>query len=295
MAQDAMKWIAIAVVAYLVFGMGGGEPGTTPSPAPEGCAYAPTVDVQEVDKWDANLPGGDDVQYILNGGSSTIDVDGTFEVTFGDTLKVLHGYDNRTTYYRDIGTYKIDKCGLNIVKFEELVLNTSFTVQCFNQEGNLIDDTSENETLAAGDEVTLTCQILGVSERGMPHGGVMVVELNATTYEEEKTKLGGSIVGAETTVPAPNTVTSTAHKAYAWEIEPILDAGTRTFDLTFKAETGINPTQTDGGTDGVDLILKLYSKNAFLNSETGDFEVGVVNEDNNLVGSKVGSETVQVD
>ena len=304
-----LVWLVVAVAAIIMFG-GGGQQSTTPDGGTSGagssgntggtttgqCAYAPTYSLSASDKWD-NTVVISGAHRVIQDGEVPKTYSGTAtETNLGEKIKVMWGNGN-ATIYNVIQEYTISKCGLTPIVYKELVRNTSLTMQCFNEENNLIDDAGENETVGAGDSVSLKCQILGVSERGMPHGGVIVAELNGSSYVGVDTQLTSItpelITGSKMSAPSFHTVTSTANKASAWNVAPILGAGTREFTLTFKAESIENPNGFAGG--GSDITLVLYSKDAFENSETNDFQVGVEDQDGLIVGDEIARETVQVD
>lgn len=306
MATDMQKLIAILVVAYLIFGQPRAAPAAVPAtptiPPGKECNYAPKVQLYEIDKWDADKPDPNKFQYILNDGASTTDTDGNFEVQLGDTLKVLWGAQNTSLYYKDIGAYTITECGLRTIKSTTglksgqtgLIQNKTITIQCFNEEGNVIDDTSENETLGVGDSVSLRCELRGTAEKGMPHGGTIVAEFNESLYQKDKFSLTGDVIGDKATIPGAYSNRNTADTQKAYVINPIIDAGVWTFytNIQVDTDTGDNP---NGETSTNDITLKLYGIDAFFNSETGDFEIAVEDQDDVFTKNLVGSETIHTD
>lgn len=311
--DDMLKFGAILVVAYLLFGQGQTQTqvppangGTTPTPTPTPttptqCAYAPTVQLYEVDKWDTSRPSPNSFKYKLNGGGVTSDTDGSFEVSLNDKLEVLWGSANTSLYHRDIGTYTISKCGKNDIKSDTglksgqngLIGNSTITVQCFNAEGNLIESTSdENETLAAGESVSLKCELQTVvAETGTPHGSILVAELNQTMYDKEKFSLTGDIIESTATVPDAYSNRDADSTQIAYKIKPMIDAGTKTFYANIKVDKDHDPHT---GADG-DILLKLYGIDCFENTNTGKFECAVEDQDDVWTKNLQGSETIQVD
>lgn len=296
--------LVVGVVAFLLFGNGfGGQQvadngngngngngdgisgGIVPS---AGCAQTPEVTLQGADKWDSGVAISVSHEYILNGGLPQT-YSTAFEAGLGDTVRVLFGAGNASVY-QTIKDFTVDRCENHIFIENQLVQNTSFTIQCFNEEGNVIDDTSENETVDAGDTVSLKCEIKGVFEKGMPHGGVIVAEMNGSGYDEENTMLTGDIIGGKTSVPTFYSLSDAVNKARAFEVNPILSSGNREFIFDFKADNNNDP-----GSAADDITLKLYSIDCFKNTETNDFECGIENEDGIQVGILAGSETIQID
>lgn len=306
--DDMMKFIFIALAFYLIFGQGqpqtqvpppnGGIPPQTTTP--HQCSYAPTVQLYEIDKWDTSKPAPGTFTYKINGGAVTTDTDGSFEVTLNDNLEVLWGSDNKSLYYRDIGTYKITKCGKNEIKSTTglksgqngLIGNSTITVQCFNAEGNLIDDTTENETLAAGESVSLRCEFQTVkAETGTPHGTVVIAELNETLYDKDKFSLTGDILDGTITVPSAYTNRDSASTQIAYKVKPMIDAGTVSFYANIKVDKDYEP----GSTGANDITLKLYGIDCFENTDTGKFECALEDQDNSWTKDIQGTETIQVD
>ena len=302
MANDKMiQWIVIGVLVWFAFGQGGQQAPTTvvttsSGTIPGGCAIEPTFELQASDKWDTSINIGVGHRYILDGGQPTTYTTAT-TATMGDSLKVLWGYANRsdgaTIYHTDIGNYKITKCGKNIFVNNEMIANTTMTVQCFNEENQLIDDSTQNETINAGETADLKCEIIGGSEVGMPHGGMLTLDFNSTNvYDKSKIKLTGDIVLGKTTDIANVTVSSTSNSLLAWEVGPIVDTGRRYLDLHIEVKT----SSTDPAGTGDPLTLRLYEKSCFENTETHDFECGIADEDGNLVHAQiVGTEVINVD
>lgn len=296
MAKNNTIWVIVAIAAFLLWqngslgGLGGGNNGGDDNTIPGGCGIIPEFTLIAGDKWGAvgTSTFSASHKFIVDDtASQTYSAAGT-DAPYMSTLKILW-FNGNETIYNDVTTEVVSKCGPQNFKNLNAVRNTSFTVQCFNEEGNLIDDTSENETVGDGEAVSLDCEIRGVSEKGMPHGGVMVIETPKTQYEEDKTMLSGSIIGGTTSVPSFYTLSSTSNAMKAYEVNPVLGAGVRDFVLSFEATSGQNPGNTN------DLVMTLYSKDCYENEETNDFECGIEDEDAAAAGDQVGKETVQVD
>jgi len=313
MANDNfMKILVAGILIWVLFGQGtlgpqttGGTGGTGTAPATTNCNYAPTAQLQSVDKWDTSRPSPNQFTYILNGGSKQTDSDGSFEVTFGDDLSVLWGQANKSSYYRDIGTYTIDKCGLNTIQSNNalesgqtgLIANTSITLQCFNEEGNLIDTSGENETIGTGDSVSLACEIRGTSEKGFPHGGVIVAEMNKTAYDEGKFALTGEAISGDGVVPNSHSIRAATDSEKAFNVIPQIGPGVIRFTASIQAETDKDPDEKEAiGNNAADITLSLYANDAYYDTETGKFAIGVEDQDNVLTkGGSVGEFIIQVD
>jgi len=296
MAKDnLMKFAFIGLLVWMFMGQGG-TGGTTPATGDTGdgaltCPYAPQFELAAQDKWDSDQNIGVGHKYILGDGAITTYSSAT-EFTPGQSLKVLWGAGNASQVNQEVATYNLNWCGKKTLTKDDMIRNKSMTMQCFNQEGNLIDDTTENETISAGEAVSLECEIHGVNDQGMKHGGLLVVELPTTYYDEEDTDVTGGVLGGTATVPSAYTVSNTALKAFGWDVEAITDSGIRKFTLTVQADGTNDPLSA--ATTG-DILMYLYSKNCYEDSKTGDFDCGIVDEDNAWAGSEIASETVNVD
>jgi len=308
MANDATKIIAILVVAWLIFGQGqqqtpppppgntGGDTGgTTPPPATGngGCNYAPTFNLRAQDKWDSTLTLSSAHQYKVNGGSKTAFAGTAVSVNKGDKIDVLWG-DGNATYFKDIASYTVTACGLNQFPTDGpklLVGNTTVTIECFDENNDIINDLAQNYTIGSGESATVPCRMkLSTSKKGLPHGGVLVAEIaTGTVYKEADTALAGSKIGTKTDVPGSFTLAAAANKAVAYNVESIVDTGYYPFTTYVAAESGQNPDNSN------DVTLYLFSNDCYENSDTGVFECGVNTEDDTLAGDLQGTEVISVD
>jgi len=295
-------FIAVALFAVNKLGGKAALPGLTTVPddkakdAPAACASCQydgvTVTLASKDKFDSGLTvDKSNFKYKVNDGASKTDSDGVFDLACGDKLTVLWGDTNSTLYYRDPIDYVIPCAPTYQIDYTGGVQNNSITtIQCFNQEGNLIDDTSENETLAAGDTVTLKCEMHGIAKKGMPRGGLMIAEVPKTQYDESEFALTG--LGAKGNVPNAYTVSSTSNAVFAWEIPPMTGSGVTTFYAYIDVDDSTNPG------DSNDITLKLYDANCFEEEDVqgGPFICAMEDKDASLVGLNQGvTETIQVD
>lgn len=306
MANDNMKWVVLLVAAYLIFGQGGTTT-TPPAPQPTGgaaaqCAYAPTVELLGVDKYDDSAQTDTTYKYKVNGDAVQTDSDGSFEAALGDSIEVLWGHNNASVFTPITKTYTINSCGLNKIHETGLLKNDTFTIQCFNEEGNLIANsgtTQENETIGAGETPTLKCELQGKSKRGLPLGGVMVLELNASQYKENDAAITGFGAASKTDVTGDPvaqalgvySVSSVDNKAIAVEVEPFEGPAVKTFYVTLPAEDSVNPGHTN------DPTLSLYAIGCYHEEDVtgGDLRCGIADLDNTFVSGKSGTETISVD
>lgn len=292
MKQQTMLILGVIVIGALFFmnqpaDNGGGS--STPDSTGQ-CAFQPTATLTGQDKYDTTVAVSASHLYHLNGGA-TQTYSAAFNVQKGDSLEVLWGNGN-ATLYNFIQTYTMD-CGLNQVSYKGLVQNASVTVECFDEASVLYSATTGNNyTIGSGEAAAIPCRFkMNTNNRGIPHGAVMVAELaTGTVYKEENTDVNGDYIGGETSVPGAYSLAAAANKAVAWEINPLLDdTGYQDFTLYVEADNGQDP-----GTSN-DIIISVYSKDCYENSDSGEFECGVETEDNAWAGDMLGTLTLGID
>jgi hypothetical protein len=176
--------------------------------------------------------------------------------------------------------------------------NTSITIDCFDEDNNrMASGSSTNYTLSTGSIASVACRLkLDTNKRGFPHGLVMIDEMNATAYKEEKSTITGAIISGSAPVPSAYSLANSANKAYAYNVAPLSDVDYHPFTVYLEAEASVDPSGSGVAADTVaNVLLSLYSKNCFENSDTAKFECGVETEDSAYAGSEVGTGTIHVD
>lgn len=242
------------------------KPGVTPGELP--CPYAPTIALGANDKYTTGQINWGNWKYKLNGGTTTTDADGSFEVAKGSDLEVLVADGNSSTFYRAIWKPSIDVCGLNSKSYDEVIKFTNYEVTCYNENGDAMNGTGANNlSIGTGGSRNVKCELTGVSKKGMPYGGVMVLELNKTTYDEEETVV--SWEGAELAsvgTPGAYTIGATSATTKSFSVPAFEGAVTRTFYINLKADDSYNPTVTAGITTtayGNGIVGHIFPINCF--------------------------------
>jgi len=295
MANETRNLIIGAIIIWLVMGQGG----TTTAPATtttndnvEQCAYAPTVQLAASNEYVSSTTDFGTWKYKLNGGGTSTDADGNFEVQKGSGLTVLVADSNSSTYYKSIWSPTISHCGLNSLNYPEVVEATAYEAKCFNDDGNPMNGTTYTNNLTIGTEGTrsIKCELTGVAKKGVPHGGVMIAEFNQSTYERDVLSLQWNGADASgVTTPGAYAVGVAGATTRTWEIPSFEGPSTIPFYLnSIKAKSGINPgiietpTTTDYG-DGI--LLRLYPKNCYEEEDVtpSEFRCGYEDLDNTFV------------
>ena len=260
--------------------------GVTPTPTPTPSQATPsgicavedtTVTLSASDKYTTAATGGSH-RYKINGGSAlTVSDAGTLTASPGDKIKILFMNESSTSYFSQVLDTVVPCSGTKTFSPEGgLVRNGTLTIEVFNEEGNLISD-PENETLAAGDVVTLTAKLKGTYQRGFPYGGVMVVEFNGTGSGSEIDDVIVDFGGSEISVPAIYAITMSVNtRTKAYTIPAILSNQILEGSIVIDADDSNNPKG-----DLTDILLTFYPNDYLVNEDTGGSYDGpaIVDED----------------
>lgn len=182
--------VLAGVVAYLIFGMGGGSGlavvddgngGITNVDADGVCTVEDTtVTINTVEAFNNDVTVNDVYSYRVNGGAvSTGSSGGTVTASPGDVLEVLVASNNSaTSWYGDWDTVEVSCRGTQDVTLEtyDMTSGDFFTVTAVNDDGVTTNGgaTASTQTIGAGDvgsyEITLKGtheDAFGVSQTGM--------------------------------------------------------------------------------------------------------------------------------
>ena len=121
--------------------------------------------------------------------------------------------------------------------------------------------------------LSLKAEIRGQYQRGMPQGGILIVEYNSTEIDNVVVDFGDTSV-----IPISSqfyALGATDHAVKAYRIPAITSNQLLTGTITIDADDTINPSVVDD----IDLTLRQY--NYFINDDKGGaFDLGVEDEDN---------------
>jgi len=176
---------------------------------------------------------------------------------------------------KDSGAYKLYASDANNV-----------TRRVFNEDNGNLNSVSDNETLGAGDQVTLDVSFLGTYEDAYsPYGPiVVVVEGNDTSIKNFDLSFTG-VSCSKADVPGQHSVISVDNKAWAFSCAKD-GRGLRSNErwdggLSIEVESSINPD----GKYGNQIWMYLYDSDYYLDSNTGVEVLGVEDDDDSDVGS----------
>lgn len=264
-------------------------PPTTTGPGAEKplCAVEDTtVTLSGVDAFASSTAVLGNHEYRINKNPWLPKADGgTFTASPYDVIGVAFGAGN-TTYFTKMVTEEIKCVGTQTISTTMYQNASGAVIRVFNEEGNLITS-SEHETVGAGDVVTLSMDITGHFEKGVPHGGLCIAEYNSTAFDDAIIELGGS----KTSVPDFYTTSDQYHKAKAYTIPAFLSSKKISGTITLDADDTVNPE-----TDGVNVTLTCMGYNWFENTERqGEYELDVEDMDDSFVGIWYKAYTLTVD
>lgn len=225
-----------------------------------------TITLSAIDATTAAAVGGRHTYKISGAPSLGIADAGTFTASPGDEVQVLwaNGTSSTGNYFGDITTTTISCKGTQTLT-RELYQNGTLTIEVFNEEGNLIDTSGENETLANGDVVTLTAKIKGTFQRGFPHGGIIVLEYDSTYFDDVILDFGPGTNKVGT--PTFHSNTNVNNKTVGYEIGPILGNAILEGTVTIDTHDDNNPAGVTGSSQ--DIRLTFYPKNPYIDDDEG--------------------------
>lgn len=247
------------------------------STCPPGSVEDVTVTLASVDIATTVATGGTHRYKVGDNPAQTVSDAGTFTASGGDTLSILW-YNASTSggYYSDISTFNLDCSRGTQTISRELYNNGTLTLNVFNEEGNIITG-SENETLAAGDVVTLNAEIKGAFQKGAPYGGVVIAMYNSTEIDDVIVDFNDAGDAIEINLPSVFTINSTAFKAKAYFFPAVIGNAILTGSVVIDSDDTINPSYDS------DVILELRPYNYFINEDNkGSFDVADVEDEDDV-------------
>lgn len=245
-----------------------------------------TATISATNKYTTLATGGTHRYRLNNAPVKTVSDAGTISVSCGDKVEVLAGNGSSTSYFGAVKTFTVPYDEKYPVFNADLVRNGSLTIEVFNDPGsNLITTYSGatnpyNQSLAAGDVVTLDANLKAQYQRGFPNGGVIVIEWNKTNIDDVIVNFGGD----ETNVPSIYTTcysTDSATKAYtvpAFENDGGAD-NKLLGSITIDADDTTQPADELTGPN-----MTFYPYDYYTDEKAGAaFKLGVEDEDDNIV------------
>lgn len=138
-----------------------------------------TVTLSAINEFTTAATGGTHRYRVNKAAPKTVSDTGTFTASPGDNLEILFENGTATSTTFSVLRNEVIPCSGTVEYTARIPLNGTMTVEVFNEEGDLISSTA-NESLEAGDVVTLESKLKSTYERGFPYGGVITAEYNST-------------------------------------------------------------------------------------------------------------------
>ena len=238
---------------------------------------------------DTNVPTGGSHRYKVNGAPAlTVSNAGTLTASPGQMLEVMWYNESLTGgYFSAVDKFEVP-CSSTKTFSKNLYMNGTRTIKVFNEEGNLITSSTNNETLDNGDVVTLTAQIVGQYQKGMPYGGVIVADYNMSSYDDVVVNFGGSKVST----PNFYKVSSVDSTTKSYSVPAIMSNQILQGSVMIDVDDTFNPSESTTG-EGV-ITLSLYPYNYYVNEDkAGSFE-GPAVEDEDDAQRSLGKSTFTI-
>ena len=232
-----------------------------------------TVTLSGEDFYTSVGTGGTHRYKVGNNIASTVSNAGTFTASPGDVLNVLwmNGSETSSSYFSASKSYTVPCIGTFPVT-EKLYRNGTVTIEVYNEEGNLIATTVENETVSAGDVVTLSMKLKGAYQRASPYGGVLIAEYGIPVLDDVIVDFG---FPTKVATPSFYTLTNGSQTSKTYDVPPIFGTESLSGQITIDVDDTRDPTAVQ-----VDVINLTYrAKDYFINQKTGGSYDGPAVED----------------
>ena len=246
------------------------------------CPDTTTVTFSSVDKFSGVATGGTHA-YSVNGAPiKTVTDKGTDTLSPKDTIQVLFGNETDGTYFGALETYTIGCTGTQDLTTKRLQ-NGTIAIEVYNEEGNLIgsNGANGNESVAAGDVVTLEAKLKGTFEKGFP-GGVLVVEFNGTGTSQIDDIIVDIAGSQAVSVPSVYAITMGANaRTKAYSIPPIESNAILTGKIVIDVDDANAPGTDATALAQLDPRLTLYANDYFINK--GVFDGPAITDENDAI------------
>ena len=264
-----------------------GAPTVTP---PSGfCAVEDTtVTLSAEDPYTAVAVGGYH-RYSINGAPAKVIADaGTFTASPGDILNILWMNASLASNFGKVDTLTVPCSGTKTFS-TSIANNGTLTWSAWNEEGLLIDTAGSNETLAAGDVITLTAELKGQYQKDFTHGLTLVVEYNKSAIDKiviansNGVELGSGIV---LQTDAPTLGADSTRIAYL--VPPVISNVKWEGTITIDADDTYDPDDCGSNDLGGDILLRFYGNNYYIDEDEAGAFTGPAGEDEDSALTRTG-------
>lgn len=247
-----------------------------------------TVTLSATDMYTSVGSGGTHRYRINSGATNTVSDGGTFTASPGDTLEIVFENASASGTYFSVLATEVVPCSGTEEFHVEVVPNGTITIDVFNEEGNLISEGTENETVAAAEVVTLPAKLKGTYQKGIPYGGVIVVEYNGSEFDDVIVNFGGS----EVPTPEVHTLANVNYETKTYTVPAIMSNAIIEGSIVLDADDTNNPAGNLS-----DVVLDFRPNNYYFNEDTGASPEGpaVEDEDDTATYGHITSFTIHID
>ena len=209
----------------------------------------------------------------------------------GNKLDVLWG-DNQTTatgsgaYFSELKSYTVGctdfVAGSNGGKPIGLFQNGTTLTMSFIEKGTEYTDAIANKSLGAGDSVTFDFELKGSNDAGYPYGGILTLELNKTSYNEQNTVM--SLSGVELTkvnTPSTYTISNTENFAQSFDVPIFLGTTPVTGSLYLETDADNAPDTPETDVPTSHPYLTFNPKNYYFDEDKYSIEGPAVADEKN--------------
>ena len=224
-------------------------------------------------------------RLFLNAVDKGLYLDGsTVTVNPKDEVEIIYG-ENSSTHYAAKQKFTVPCQGAvtsgaapdsNAYKLYQNDAN-NMTRRILNDDNGNSNSATDNETLNAGDSVSLNYRLTGTYEDAFsPYGDmVLVVEANDTVYKEFAIN-----DFTETTCPGLHAVGNVDEKTWCFAHKGTISNEQIDTTISIQVESGINPQPTSGA----EIDIYYYDADYYLNTDSGLEEIGIEDNDDADVG-----------
>jgi len=256
--------------------------------------YNPTVNAETTENlWHRVFQNNVDIGLKQDETSFTVDV--------GDKMAVYYAENASTAgaaYYAAKQEFVVPCDGGEVTTSQmpdsnafKLYSGNNISVKVFNEDNGNLNDASDNETLAAGDVITLDVNIDGSFEDAFsPYGKIIyVVDVNGSKYDDIDVVMGDGKSAVKATVPKSYSSLGSDSDTYAFELPGCVTSCNIDYKLVVDVDDTLDPGTVD------DITTTYFDQDWYLNSDSGLMEFGANNDQDADVGYVNKAVTIQID
>lgn len=224
------------------------------------------LDARDKFKQDNTLDGNNYYRKVdgVRAALSSVSDGSTFVASVGhkfDVYAQLNGLD----YYTTFTTIGPLPCESTYEATIDVFKEGNLTFRLFADDSGDLLSSTVNETLNAGDTVTLRGAIYSEADKGMPYGGIIVMDYSRNNYTSSDIVMTlGGVTLVRTSTPIQHVSPDTSMTQLAWKFPVIMETIPQDWSVTLAASSSFNPGANGFAVDG--------NKEAAINITVYDFD-----------------------